>query len=272
MFAIQENIATAIAGALRTPLGLAPGEHLISNRTIDAESYQQYLHAKALVRTRAVLKQLTDGAALLEQVVARNPDFAPGWGLLAQDYAYTPLYQPAWRSGSVGEARRAVDASLPKAEAAGQRAIQLDANIALGYLGLALSQSARAKFVGADELYAKALALDPGNPDAQHSYSLMLAAVGHLKRALAMRQQLQELEPLVPAFSGATAQVLWLSGQNEAALAMLKATPDTGALRFAQIYAAEGRYSEAANALSMTPRGTFLPGAVEQGGRLLRTA
>jgi adenylate cyclase len=46
VFAIQEDIATAIAGALRMPLGLAPGERLVSNRAIDPESYQSYLRAK----------------------------------------------------------------------------------------------------------------------------------------------------------------------------------------------------------------------------------
>src|SRR4029077_10431820 len=33
VFAIQEEIATAIAGALRVPLGLKQGERLVSNRT-----------------------------------------------------------------------------------------------------------------------------------------------------------------------------------------------------------------------------------------------
>src|SRR6266436_1849039 len=46
IFAIQEDIATAIAGALRMPLGLAPGERLVPSRTIDAGSYQEFLRTK----------------------------------------------------------------------------------------------------------------------------------------------------------------------------------------------------------------------------------
>jgi TolB-like protein/DNA-binding SARP family transcriptional activator len=53
IFAIQEGIAAAIAGALRVPLGLAPGERLVSNRDIDPESYQQYLQARTMLRTGA---------------------------------------------------------------------------------------------------------------------------------------------------------------------------------------------------------------------------
>src|SRR5207302_3466335 len=52
IFAIQEDIARALAASLRMPLGLKPGENLVSNRGIDPESYQQYLRAKALFRGR----------------------------------------------------------------------------------------------------------------------------------------------------------------------------------------------------------------------------
>jgi TolB-like protein len=54
VFATQEDIAQAIAGALRVPLGLRPGGTLVSNRTSDLESYQQYLRARALWRARSL--------------------------------------------------------------------------------------------------------------------------------------------------------------------------------------------------------------------------
>jgi hypothetical protein len=49
IFAIQEEIARAVASSLSVPLGLRPGENLVSNRSVDADTYQQYLRAKALV-------------------------------------------------------------------------------------------------------------------------------------------------------------------------------------------------------------------------------
>ncbi len=54
---------------------------------------------------------------------------------------------------------------------------------------LALRTIVRGKLLLAEELYIKALALDPNNPDALHGHSLLLAAVGRLKEALAMRQR-----------------------------------------------------------------------------------
>jgi tetratricopeptide (TPR) repeat protein len=211
VFAVQEDIATAIAGALRMPLGLKPGERLVSDRTNDLDSYQQFLRARALVRARGTiqgLKPLADAAASLEQVVARDPAYAPAWALLALAYDYTPQYDPSRNSGAVEEERRVVNASLAKAEAAAQRAIQLDANLANGYVALALAQHARGRLLLAEELYSKALALDGNNPDALQPYSILLNNVGRLKESLAMRQQLQTLEPFVPVFNAATAVVL----------------------------------------------------------------
>ena len=72
------------------PLGLKAGQNLVSNRTSDTDSYQDYLRARALVRGRGPLEPggpLTEAAKLLEQVVARDPNYAPAWGLLGQAYA-----------------------------------------------------------------------------------------------------------------------------------------------------------------------------------------
>ena len=82
VFAIQEDIARAITASLRMPLGLKPGENLVNNRSIDPESYQQYLRARALV-TALGMQNLTDASRMLEQVVARNPNYAPAWSLLS---------------------------------------------------------------------------------------------------------------------------------------------------------------------------------------------
>src|SRR6185503_14800246 len=41
IFAIQEDIARAIAGSLNMQLGLRPGENLVNNRGLDPEAYQE---------------------------------------------------------------------------------------------------------------------------------------------------------------------------------------------------------------------------------------
>ncbi len=128
VFAMQEEIATAIASALRVPLGLKEGQSLVANRTSDTDSYQDYLRARALVRGRGVLEPggpLTQAAKLLEQVVARDPNYAPAWGLLGQAYALTPVFTAAWANGSTDALRLIETETMRKAEAAAQQAIRL---------------------------------------------------------------------------------------------------------------------------------------------------
>jgi TolB-like protein len=278
IFAVQEEIAQAIAASLRVPLGLKQGESLVPNRTANLDSYQDYLRARALVRTRAAPEPggpLTQAAKLLEQTVAHDPDYAPAWALMGQAYGLIPALSSAYSSSSVEELRRIGEVSLSKAERAAQRAIRLDPTNADGYAALATVQAFRGKFIQAEELFKQALSLDPGNPEALQNYGTVLAAVGRLKDSLSLRQRLQALEPFVPVFNAFTAYILWLNGQNDVATAMLKSLPPNSVWRayfLAEIYAASGRYGEAADALLTTPSGFLASGIVETAVRLLRTA
>ncbi|HEY4265518.1 MAG TPA: tetratricopeptide repeat protein [Micropepsaceae bacterium] len=278
VFAVQEDIAHAIAAALHVSLGLKRGESLVPSRTSHLDSYQDYLRAKALVRARGPRESggpLTEAAKLLEQAVARAPNYAPAWAVLAQAYSLIPAFSPPPTGGSIAEYRSRIMESLTKAETSAQRAIRLDPSHAEGYIGLATVHTFRRQFIPAEDLFQKALSLDPNNPDALQIYSVALATAGRIKDALPLRLRLRALEPFVPVFNAFTAQILWLNGQDDAAIAILKALPRNtafAAISLAQIHAAAGRYGEAADALLEAAPGFYRPGAVEIAAGLLRTA
>jgi adenylate cyclase len=87
IFDIEEDIAEKIAAALQAPA--APGEVLVRSRTGDFDVYLDFLRAKVAARPRGA-KQLVDVAAILEQAVMRDPNFAPAAALLAYGYAPDP--------------------------------------------------------------------------------------------------------------------------------------------------------------------------------------
>ncbi len=97
VFAIQEDVARTVTASLNMSLGLKPGEQLVSNRAIDAVSYEQFLRGKtALLRARnAFPEQL----AILEPIVAKNPNYAPAWAALSRAYN-SPLWSPR-KSGRI---------------------------------------------------------------------------------------------------------------------------------------------------------------------------
>ena len=269
VFAVQEEIATSIAGALRMPLGLKQGERLVSNRNIDPDSYQQYLRARAFGSNgRESLRAIP----LLEPLVARNPDYAPAWAQLALVYQLTPNFS---RNGPLEELRRVVREVVPKADAAGRRAIQLDPNLAYAYNALAHVQVIQGKLLAAEELYSKALALDPNSTIALGGYSNLLAVVGRLKESIAMKDQVRALEPTGPGLTQDTAQMLWVTGQNDAAIALFKDLPSgVQGLEIdrARIYASMGRYNEAADSLQRITGGNLSAETLAAGVRLLRSA
>jgi tetratricopeptide (TPR) repeat protein len=257
------------------PLGLKQGENLVSNRDIDPDSYQDYLRAKTLVRLRSPSSPLTASVALLEHVLARQPNFAPAWALLAQVYALAPVYNPLYTKGSVEELRRIVDESQPRAEAAAHRAIELDPRNADAYAALGWVQRNRAQLSGAEQSFNQSLNLDPLNPETLHLYSLFLAQAGRIKDAVAKGEQLRSLDPLVPIYNNGTASILSVAGDQAQALAIAKTLPANfgqRAWRISMSYAAMKNYKEAADAILAAPRELYPPGAVEAASRLLRTA
>ena len=168
VFALQEDIAKAIAGALRVPLGLKAGQSLVANRTADSNSYQDYLRARALVRGRGAREPggpLTQAATLLERAVARDPGYAPAWAMLAQAYLSTPAFTEAFFRGSEDELRQIASNFLQKAETAAQKAIQLDPDNADGYTALGGVSHHRGRLAEAEDLLERALSIDAGNPE-----------------------------------------------------------------------------------------------------------
>jgi hypothetical protein len=91
-----------------------------------------------------------------------------------------------------------------------------------------------------------------------------------------IRLKLRSVEPFVPLSNAVTANLLWLNGQNDAALAMFKAIPTIRSTRLegiARVYATAGRYGEAADTLLGISSGSVTPAHIVQAAaRILRLA
>jgi tetratricopeptide (TPR) repeat protein len=206
-------------------------------------------------------------APILEGIVAQHPDFAPAWLLLSSIYNLMPTTSPA-RNGSAEDFRKVVDAYIPKGEAVARRALQLDPTLTIAYGQLAVFRWQSGKPLEAEELFLKGLSQDFAGEQV-HGRGLMLADVGRLKDALALRRQLQSAEPFVPGYNRALAEVLWLNGQTEDAIAQAQTLPaDQRGLPLALFYTSMGNYTAAVNALAALPPTAVAADAV----RLLRTA
>jgi tetratricopeptide (TPR) repeat protein len=277
VFAIQEEIGRAIATSFNMRLGLAPGENLVSNRTDNLGTYQDFLQGKAWLRARL---SPNSGPYLktLESVVARDPSFAPAWALLARAYTLEPAQLPSAvvvQEGSVEDARRVVKGFLDKAEMVGRKAIELDPQNAVGYSGMAQAASIRGQWAAAEDYAKKALELDPNDPEALLAEGQSSRRTGYIQRSLLALEKGRALEPLVAAFNINTASVMLSNGQDEVAAALLESLPPTGRrnMFLARAYAMQGRYAEAADTLQLTRTpNQEIQKFLEDTARLLRSA
>jgi adenylate cyclase len=274
VFAIQEDIAQAIAGALRVPLGLKQGETLVSNRTGDTDSYEEYLRARTLYRARS----LDEAIKTLEPVVTREPRYAPAWALLARAYNLVPVYGPTLRTTTIEQAGIAIQASQAKAEMAAQKAISLDSRYAGGYSALADMNTLRGHWKQAEDLFRQALAIDAIDPDTLTRYGVLLISTGRLKQGLAVAERLLVLEPFVPVYNWNAAVALQLNGRNDSSIPILEAiSPSTAGSTqrnayLARAYAANGRFAEAADTILAIRGNQVTRESVENAARLLRAA
>ena len=267
IFDIQDAIAKSVASALQVRVDATP----VPSRTTNMAAYEQYLRARPLIRARGP-KPFADAAVLLEQAVAADPNFAPASAMLAFDYDISPLYQASFRSGDAVETRKYVDSVIPKAERLARRATELQPNRAEGFVALAYANMVQRKMLAADDLFKKALALDPNQTDGLHGYSQLLAVEGRIKESLEMRLKLQALEPFVINYVADTALIYWLDRDDATAIKMLDEFRPNRTAEISQIHAALGKYKDAASLLREMMAANYLPGVLDGAASLLDRA
>ena len=188
VFAIQEEIARAIAQALSAQLKVGGASHA-EQPTHNMRAYDNYLEARTLINQRSPTN-LRRSIPLLEAAVQLDPTFAKAWGALAQAYDFGVSYLDVETTES-----------LQKAENAARKALALDGSLAIAHSALAGVLRDRYQWLEAEAEYQRALELSPGEAEIHSQYAAMLLNVGHTDSALEEAARACELDPLawVPA-------------------------------------------------------------------------
>lgn len=215
IFAIQQEIAVAIARRLQTAIGESVGaapEPELSGPT-DPAVYDLYLQARFQWHRRTE-ESLRRSAALFEQVVAREPGYARAWAGLGDAYAVMAFYDYA----------RPHEA-YPKADTAARRAIALDSTLAMPYATLAYVNTYYHWDWEAAELgFRRAIELEPSNSVAHQWYSNLLTATGRFDEAVREMRRAAVLDPLSMIAHAATGWVFLLADRNDDAIRQLQGT------------------------------------------------
>jgi serine/threonine-protein kinase len=209
IFALQDEIAQAIASALRTRLAGSPARRAPRN----LEAYHAYL------RGRYHLAKYTPSSMLkarenFEQAIAEDPAYAP---------AHAGLADFLLACGAFDIAPPTV--ALPQALAAARRAIACDENNAEAH---AMVGSLEAIYLyewqAAGRSFAHALELDRSSPWIRYRHALWyLRPTGQIDRAAAELRAVLELDPLSALYQWALAVIEFERGDYASSAAACRA-------------------------------------------------
>lgn len=213
VFAIQEEIATAVASHLHSGTQTNAKVPQVAGAISDAEAYDLYLRGRYHWHRRTE-RDLREAAALLERSVARAPGYARGWAGLGDAYAVMGFYDhlpPAQ--------------AFPRAEDAARRALRLDDQLAapyatIGYVNLYY----RWNWSAAESFFRRAIELEPTYSTAHQWLANLLTAMGRFDEAEREMTAAQQLDPLSLIANAALGWVYYYAGRQEDAVAQLQRT------------------------------------------------
>jgi len=188
VFAVQEEIARAIARALAVQFAVAGTASPFRRPTENLDAYDLYLRGRALYsrRTRGFLQQ---ALAYYQAAIAKDSNYALAWAGVAQ------VYNLRYRFGDAS-----LDETRSPAESAAARALVLDSTLAEAHTAMALVlHSYGWDFRRAESEFRRAIALNPRYPDAHASLGFMLAyTLGRFGEGVREARLAMELDPLSP--------------------------------------------------------------------------
>ena len=184
IFAIQSEVAAAIAGALKAALTQGEKTRVDAVPTQNLAAWEAYQlgNQRLSKRTNAVLE---DSEKYFRQAIALDPSFALGWTGLANALSLQVFY------GS-----RPQDPGLHDAEQAVTRALELDPNLAEAWAVAGSIADSQLRLDRAEQMLQRAIELKPNYAPAHHWLSMALTNLGRREEALAAAERAVMLDPL----------------------------------------------------------------------------
>ncbi len=197
IFAIQEALATEIAGALKTAITPQQKTIIAGRATTNADAYSNHLKARDIMLwsgvNRATLPELD---RLLQSAVQLDPNFVPAWLTLAR------VNFNCYRSPTIGGDRN----RLMAAQSALDQAIRLAPDDPAVIHAQGQAADANEDAVTARKFYERALQLDQGNVEILISLGVLAGNERSWAESMGYMRRAQALDPRNPI-------VLW-SGYN----------------------------------------------------------
>jgi TolB-like protein/DNA-binding winged helix-turn-helix (wHTH) protein/Tfp pilus assembly protein PilF len=240
---LQGEVAQEIANAIELKLSSNAALEASRRPSRVPEAYELYLRGRfeAAKRTREGLFAAVND---FQNSLAKDPTFAPAQASLAEAYMHMSNYHYL-----------APAESIPKAENAAARALELDPDLAQAHATLGVIRFYNLEREGIAPELEKAISLNQGYADGIHWYALYLASKGRKEESLAEIRRARSVDPKSAIINSNVAWCYYLAGDYrqavQAAKDALQVDPKFGIARgyLGQAFLEDGDYPSAIESL-----------------------
>jgi TolB-like protein/Tfp pilus assembly protein PilF len=186
IFEVQDEIAASISDKMRKSLVISKHKPQVTKVPTDnIEVYNLYLKGM-FYWNKWSPEHVQKAMRIYEQVIEAEPDFA---------LAYTGLSACNVYLGAIGILPPKI--AYPKGKQFAMRALELDDSIPEAHVSLAMVHYfGDWDWASSEKCFIKALEINPNYADAHQYYAMLLATLGHNKKALKEAELAHQLDPL----------------------------------------------------------------------------
>jgi TolB-like protein/cytochrome c-type biogenesis protein CcmH/NrfG len=184
IFAIQSEVAQAIAGALKAALTQGEKARVEAVPTRNLEAWEAYQLGRQRMARRTP-EGLREAQAFFEKAIGLDPKFARAYAGLADVHVLQYGYAGAPKQES-----------MEKAERAAEQAMALDPNLAEAFASAGLIAATLGQAERAESMYRRAVSLDPNYAQARQWLAGLLDEEGRSQEAFQEYERALELDPL----------------------------------------------------------------------------
>ena len=210
VFAVQEEIARAVAGSLQVKL---LGARTHSPQVTTPSAYNAYLQGRYFYQ-KGSKENLEKAMSYYQQAIKLDPNYAPAWAELSMARRSRAGGNLVWPE---------LQSETNKAREEAQHALRLDPNLARAYTALAsVKMLYDWNWGGANADMQQALALNPGDEETIGSAAFFAAIINHFDEALRLQRRAVEINPLSARAYHDLGFIAWWAGRPEEAIAAIQ--------------------------------------------------
>jgi len=212
IFAVQDEIASAVASALKVRLLGPEPDSPTGSETDDAEAFKFYLKGMHSINRGSDRAALESAVSAFQAAIEIDPGYAKAFAALAH----------AWDQMATNSFIKYEDGATRGLQAA-SKAIELDPGLAYGYLVKArMLLHYKLDQHGARQAIGKAVSLNAGNAEVQQQYGFITCILGDVETSVKAARTAVELDPVSRSTHHILGHVLYFGRRYDEAIAIFR--------------------------------------------------